>query len=38
MDIDRLLQDWLDRYNRRRRNHEDYIKGRIPNEILEAIG
>ncbi len=35
-DIQAELQDFLHRYNRRRRNHGDYMRGRIPLEMLEA--
>ena len=35
----RQLQDeadaWLITYNRRRRNHSDYMRGRTPQEILD---
>jgi transposase InsO family protein len=37
-DIEACLQDFLHRYNRRRRNHGDYMRGRIPLEVLEAAG
>ncbi len=36
VDLDRLLQDWLFRYNSRRHNHGAYLKGRTPAQILEA--
>ena len=35
-DLDALLQDWLHRYNTRRRNHSRYMKGRTPKEVLAA--
>jgi transposase InsO family protein len=36
-DLDEVLQDFLDRYNTHRRNHGDYMKGRIPAQMLEAV-
>jgi transposase InsO family protein len=35
-DLEAVLGDFLDRYNRRRRNHGDYMKGRTPAQMLEA--
>ncbi len=35
-DLERVLRDFLDRYNTRRRNHGNYMKGRIPAQMLEA--
>jgi len=35
-DLDQVLQDFLDRYNTRRRNHGDYMKGRTPAQMLKA--
>ncbi|MFL5796709.1 MAG: hypothetical protein ACJ77A_02105 [Actinomycetota bacterium] len=35
-DLDRVLQDFLDRYNTRRRNHGDSMKGRIPQVLKVA--
>lgn len=35
-DLEAVLADFLDRYNRRRRNHGDYMRGRIPAQMLEA--
>ena len=37
VDLDRLLQDWLSRYNSRRRNHGAYMKGRTPAQVLETV-
>ncbi len=37
VDLDRLLQDWLSRYNLRRRNNGAYMKGRTPAQVLEAV-
>ena len=36
-DLDAVLQDFLSRYNTRRRNHGDYMRGRIPAQVLEAM-
>ncbi len=36
-DLDRVLQDFLHRYNRRRRNHGDYMRGQTPAQRLEAL-
>jgi len=35
-DLDRVLRDFLDRYNTRRRNRGDYMKGRTPAQMLKA--
>lgn len=35
-DLDTQLQSWLHRYNTRRRNHGDFMRGRIPLQVLEA--
>ncbi len=35
-DLEAVLRDFLHRYNRRRRNHGDYMKGRTPAQMLEA--
>lgn len=36
VDLKAILRDFLDRYNRRRRNHGDYMRGRTPAQMLEA--
>jgi len=36
-DLDRALQDFIGRYNTRRRNHGAYMKGRTPAQMLEAV-
>jgi len=36
-DLERVLQDFLGRYNTRRRNHGDYMKGRTPAQMLERL-
>ena len=36
-DLDALLGDFLDRYNRKRRNHGDYMRGRTPLQLLEEM-
>ncbi len=33
-ELDRVLQAWLDRYNRHRRNHGNYMRGRTPAQVL----
>jgi len=35
-DLDASLQDFVHRYNTRRRNHGDFMKGRTPLQLLEA--
>jgi hypothetical protein len=30
------IDNWLIRYNTRRRNHSDYMRGRTPLEILDT--
>ena len=35
-ELDRQLQGWLDRYNRRRRNHSDFMRGRTPLQVLHS--
>jgi transposase InsO family protein len=37
VDLDALLQDWVGRYNHRRRNRGDYMRGRTPLEVLEGV-
>lgn len=34
--LDQQLQGWLDRYNTRRRNHSDYMRGRTPLQVLRS--
>lgn len=34
IDLDQQLQGWLDRYNTRRRNHGDFMRGRTPATVL----
>jgi transposase InsO family protein len=36
-DLDAVLQDFLRRYNTRRRNHGDYMRGRIPAGVLKDM-
>jgi len=36
-DLDAVLRDFLDRYNRKRRNHGDYMSGRTPVQVLEGM-
>lgn len=33
-ELDRVLQGWLERYNRHRRNHGHYMAGRTPAQVL----
>ena len=33
-DLDTQLQAWVERYNTRRKNHGDYMRGRTPAELL----
>jgi transposase InsO family protein len=33
-DLDNQLQGWLDRYNTRRRNHSEFMRGRTPLQVL----
>jgi hypothetical protein len=35
-ELDNQLQGFLHRYNTKRRNHSDYMVGRIPLQVLEA--
>jgi transposase InsO family protein len=35
-DLDAQLQGWAHRYNTRRRNHGDFMRGRTPLQVLEA--
>jgi transposase InsO family protein len=35
--LDAVLQDFLRRYNTGRRNHGDYMRGRIPAQVLETM-
>lgn len=35
-DLEAVLRDFLHRYNTKRRNHGDYMKGRTPAQMLEA--
>ncbi len=37
VDLDAMLQGWLGRYNRRRHNRGDYMRGRTPLQILEGV-
>ncbi len=34
--LDGQLQGWLDRYNTRRRNHSDFMRGRTPLQVLTS--
>lgn len=34
--LDGQLQGWLDRYNTRRRNHSDFMRGRTPLQVLRS--
>jgi transposase InsO family protein len=34
--LDDQLQDWVARYNTRRRNHGDYMRGRTSQQVLET--
>ena len=36
-DLDAALQTWAADYNTRRRNHGDYMRGRNPRQVLDAI-
>lgn len=36
-DLDAALQTWVGDYNTRRRNHGDYMRGRNPRQVLDAI-
>jgi hypothetical protein len=36
-DLDAALQTWVIDYNTRRRNHGDYMSGRNPRQVLQAI-
>ncbi len=36
-DLDAVLGDFLHRYNRRRRNHGDYMHGRTPLQVLQGV-
>lgn len=36
VDLDAQLQGWLDRYNTRRRNHGDFMRGRTPLAVLNS--
>jgi transposase InsO family protein len=36
-DLDAALQTWTADYNTRRRNHGDYMRGRSPRQVLDAI-
>jgi transposase InsO family protein len=36
-DLDAVLRDFLERYNRKRRNHGDYMRGRTPLQVLEGM-
>jgi len=36
-DLETLRETSLDRYNRRRRNHGDYMRGRTPLPVLEGM-
>jgi transposase InsO family protein len=35
VDLDAQLQGWLHRYNTRRRNHGDFMRGRTPLQVLQ---
>ena len=35
-ELDTQLQGWLRRYNTRRRNHSDFMRGRIPLQVLNS--
>ena len=35
-ELDAQLQGWLHRYNTRRRNHSDFMRGRIPLQVLNS--
>lgn len=35
IDLDQQLQGWIDRYNTRRRNHGDFMRGRSPRHVLD---
>jgi transposase InsO family protein len=37
VDLEAVLGDFLDRYNRIRRNHGDYMQGRTPLQVLEGV-
>ena len=34
--LDTRLQAWVERYNTRRRNHSDYMRGRTPAQVLDS--
>jgi transposase InsO family protein len=36
-DLDAVLRDFLQRYNRRRRNHGDYMNSRTPLQVLQGV-
>ena len=36
-DLEAILGDFLYRYNTRRRNHGDYMRGRTPLQVLEGV-
>lgn len=36
-DLNAALQTWVTDYNTRRRNHGDYMRGRNPRQVLDAI-
>lgn len=36
-DLEAVLKDFLHRYNHTRRNHGDYMHGRTPSQVLEAV-
>lgn len=36
-DLDAALQTWVADYNGRRRNHGDYMRGRSPRQVLDAL-
>ena len=36
-DLDAAVQTWVGDYNTRRRNHGDYMRGRNPRQVLDAI-
>ena len=36
-DLEAVLREFLDRYNRRRRNHGHYMNGRTPLQVLQGV-
>ena len=36
-DLETALQNWIDDYNTRRRNHGDYMRGRNPLQVLRQL-